>query len=270
MQKILIPTDFSPIANNALDYAIEIAAKFESGILLYHVYTFHRKVDFNPDFPEDQQPYVKKIERQMNFTKLKFMEKIKQKGLAIQTKVEEDSIFSLFDRKLKKHDVSLIIMGSKGASGFEKVIFGSVAATALEMAKVPILVVPPNHSFLPIERIVFATDLKDISISILSPLQELAMKFGAKVTILNVNTGSSKNTQRENTLHLEGVETTYQEIPMSKSINDSINEFIDKNKIDLICMVRREKSFFESLFKKSISKLQVYNSKIPLFVLPEN
>jgi Ethanolamine utilization protein EutJ (predicted chaperonin) len=57
---------------------------------------------------------------------------------------------------------------------------------------------------------------------------------------------------------------------MSKSINDSINEFIDKNKIDLICMVRREKSFFESLFKKSISKLQVYNSKIPLFVLPEN
>ncbi|HMQ48425.1 MAG TPA: universal stress protein [Saprospiraceae bacterium] len=61
MQKILVPTDFSPVADNALNYAIEIAAKFESELLLYHVYTFHRKVDFNWDFPEDEQPYVKKI-----------------------------------------------------------------------------------------------------------------------------------------------------------------------------------------------------------------
>lgn len=270
MQKILVPTDFSPVADNALNYAIEIAAKFESELLLYHVYTFHRKVDFNPDFPKDQQPYVKKIERQMNFTKQKFMAKIKQKGLTIQTKVEENNIVSLFDRKLKEHSISLIIMGSKGASGLEKVIFGSVAATALELAKVPILVIPPNHSFRPMERIVFATDLKEISKSVLSPIQKLALKLGAKITILNVNTGTDKDTDGERTVSLEGVETTSQEIPMSKSINDSINEFVDKNKFGIMCMVRRKKGFFESLFKKSVSKSQVYNNTIPLLVVPEN
>lgn len=270
MKRILVPTDFSPVANNALNYAIEIAAKFESELLLYHVYTFHRKVDFNWDFPEDEQPYVKNIERQMNFTKQKFMDKIKQKGLTIQTRVEEDNIFTLFGSKVKKHNISLIIMGSKGASGLAKVIFGSVAATALEMAKVPVLVVPPNHSFRPLKQIVLATDLNEVSTSILSPLQKLAINFDAKVTIFNVNTNSNKDAPQKNDLYLKDVETIYSEVPMSQSINESINEFVKKNNFDLMCMIRREKGFLVSIFKKSITKTQVYNSKIPLLVLPEN
>lgn len=55
---------------------------------------------------------------------------------------------------------------------------------------------------------------------------------------------------------------------MSKSINESINEFIRDHKSDLLCMIRREKGFFESIFKKSITKTQVYNTRIPLLVLP--
>lgn len=270
MQKILIPTDFSPVADNALKYALEIATEFESELLLYNVYTFYRKIDYNANYPDDEQPFVKNIEKQMNFTKQKFTERIRQKGLTIQTKVEEDTIFSLFDRKAKKHDVSLIIMGSKGASGLEKIIFGSVAATALEMAKVPVLVVPPKYAFAPIKKIAFATDLKEVPENVLAPLRELAVKFNAKVTILFVNTDSDRETNNDFNVDIEGVETTYQEVPMSGSINDSINEFVDVNKFDLMCMVRREKGFFESLFKKSISKSQVYNSKIPLLVLPEN
>ena len=270
MQKILIPTDFSSVADNALNYAIEIAAKFKSELLLYHVYSFHRKVDYDWNFPEDEQPYVKKIERQMDVTKLKFKEKIKQKGLSLQTIVEENDILALFKRKITKHNINLIVMGSKGASGLEKVIFGSVAATALDMAKVPVLVVPPKHSFRPIEQIVLARDLNEISTSILSPLQNLALQFGAKVTILNVNTDSNKAPLQKNNLLLKDLETTYRKIPLFKNINKSLDDFVKKNDFDLMCMIRREKGFFESLFKKSITKTQVYNSKIPLLVLPEN
>jgi nucleotide-binding universal stress UspA family protein len=270
MKKILVPTDFSPIADNALNYAIEIAAKFESEILLYHVYSFRRKIDFDWNFPEDEQPYVKNIERQMNVTKEKFREKIKQKGLTIQTIVEEDNVFSLFARKAVKYNVSLIVMGSKGASGLEKVVFGSVAVIALERAKVPILVVPPSRSFLPLQQIVLASDSNAVSANILLPLQKLAFKFAAKVTVLNVNRDSRNGVPPENHLHLKEVETTYVEIPGSRDIHKSINDFVEKNQFDLMCMIRREKGFFESLFKKSTIKRQVYHNKIPLLVLPEN
>lgn len=270
MQKILIPTDFSPVADNALNYAIEIATKFKSELYLYHVYSMNKKIDYDLNFPDDEQPYVKKIEEKMNFTKQKFMEKITKNWLSIQTKVEEKHIYSLFKSIVKEHEINLIIMGSKGASGLEKIVFGSVAASALDMAEVPVLVVPPKIPVTPLKHIVLAKDPNEISINVLSPLQKLAVKFGAKVTIFYVNTDSSNDTIKKMDLSLNGVETTYHEVPMSKSINESINEFIRDHKCDLLCMIRREKVFFESIFKRSITKTQVYNTRIPLLVLPAN
>lgn len=270
MKKILVPIDFSTVAENALNYAIEIAAKFESELVLYHAYTFNKKFDYDWNFTEDEQPYVRNLEQKMSATVNKFKEKFIRNGLLIQTRVEELHVFTLFDRIVKKHEIDMIIMGSKGASGLEKVIFGSVASGTLDLAKVPVLVVPPNQSYQPLEQVILAIDLDHVSTNALSPLQKLATKFGTKVTILSINTGgSNKDAHHRVESFLKNVETTYHEAPMSKSINQSINEFIKINKYDLMCMIRREKGFFESLFQRSITEEQVYNTSIPLLVLPE-
>jgi nucleotide-binding universal stress UspA family protein len=269
MKRILVPTDFSPIADNALKYAIEIAAKFKSELYLYHVYSFD-KFNYDINFHKDEQPFTAKVNRSMKKTRQKFMEKIRQNGLFVQTYVEQDNFFSLFGKKVKKHEIDLIVMGSKGASGLKKVIFGSVAATALDTAKVPVLVVPPNCSFHPPKHIVLTRDDSEVSSNVLSPLLKLAVKFGARLTLLKVNTGSNKYTYRETDLDLDGVETTYREVPMSNSINESINGFIERAGCDLLCMIRREKSFFESIFNNSITKNQAFSSQVPLLVLPEN
>ncbi len=270
MQKILIPTDFSAVADNALNYAIEIAAKFKSELYLCHVYSINKKLDYDWDYSDEEQPYKRKMEEKMKLTKLKFTEKIAQKGLSIQTIVEENMILSLFSTQVKKHNIDLIVMGSKGASGLEKVIFGSVAATALEMSKVPVLVVPPEYVFPPFKETVLALDQNSISLRTLSPFQKLVAKFGAKVTLLRVLTDSNKNTPGGKILGFDGVETTYREVPMHNSVNESIKKFVAKENCDLLCLIRREKSFFESIFTKSITKTQVYDSQIPLLVLPEN
>ena len=160
-------------------------------------------------------------------------------------------------------------MGSKGASGLEKVIFGSVAGSALDLAEVPVLVVPPNYSLNSLKHIVLAIDQNEVAKNVLLPLQKMVSMFGAKVTILYVDKGSNKEREKNMDLSLKDVETTYREVPMSKNINETINEFIETNNCDLLCMVRREKGFFETLFQKSIIKDQVYKSNIPLLVLPE-
>lgn len=269
MKKILVPTDFSTIADNATKYAIEIAAKFKSEIYLYHVYSFDR-FNYDLNFGDDEQPFTKKMKRFMNRTKRKFMGDITEKGLSIQTMVEQTDIFSLFGEKVKKHGIDLIVMGSKGASGFTKVVFGSVAATAMEIAKVPVLVIPPVYTFRSLEQIVLAIDNREVAPNVLSPIQKLALKFGAKVTLLNVKVGLDKNAHGMVHSYLDGVETIYREVPMSKSINETINRFIQEEGCDLLCMIRREKGFLESIFQKSITKAQVYNNRVPLLVLPEN
>lgn len=269
MKKILVPTDFSPVADNAMLYATAIATEFRCELYLYHAYSFDR-FNYDLNFSEDEQPYTKKVERKMNLAELKLKGKIVEDELSVKSIVEKGSTLVLFQNGAKKHGIDMIVMGTKGATGLEKAVFGSVAATALEIAKVPVLVVPPEHSFRPFKHLVLTIDHKEIAGNVLLPLQKLANKFGAKVTLLNVNTSQNKNTYHEMDLSgLGDVERTYQEVPMSKSINESINEFIEKEDCDLLCMVRREKGFFKSLFKRSITKAQVFNSRIPLLVLPE-
>lgn len=267
MRKILIPTDFSPVADNALNYAIEIAAKFKSELHMHHVYSVDLRRDYDLSYPADEQPYVKNLEQKMNSAKQRISEKIAQKGLELYTKVSDTHILTLFKKTVRQLDIDLIIMGTKGASGITKIIFGSVAATALELADAPLLVVPPVSTFGPVKNIVLAVDLKEVSASVLLPLQKLALKYEAQVTILNVNSSVTKDFAKEIELSLMGVETSYREVPMSKSINESINDFIENNPCDLLCMIRREKGFFESIFKKSRTIDQVSNTIVPLLVL---
>ena len=243
MKKILVPTDFSPIADNALNYAIGIAAAFKSELYLCHVFAFDR-FNYNFDLPDDKQPYPKKLERKLKMTKQKFSEKIKQAGITVHTMVEQESIFSLFGSKVNELKIDMIIMGSKGASGIEKVVFGTVAGTALNWAKVPVLVVPPQHGFQAPEDIVLALDDKEVSQEVLSPLQKLALGFGAKVTVLKVKSSWSKKGNNKIDLPLEGIETNYQEVRLLNSVNESINDFVEKEGCDLLCMVRRGKGLF--------------------------
>ena len=268
MKKILVPTDFSPVADNAIRHAIGIAAAFDSELILYHTYTFDR-FNYDLDSSEDQQPLTKKLERKMNLTERKFRKEITEKGLSVRTIVERGDMLSLFKRKVKAHGISLIVMGSKGATGLKKVIFGSVAARAMESAKVPVLVVPPQYAYRPLQHIILAMDDKGAAEAVVSPIQKLAIKFSADVTVLTVRTGTGGEALDKNALSLEGAEVAYQEVPLSKSINESINAYLASEDCDLLGMVRREKGFFESIFQKSITKEQVLNSRVPLLVLPE-
>lgn len=268
MKKILVPTDFSRIADQALTYALEIGAKFDSELLLYHVYHVS-KVDYNRDFPPDEQPLKNQLERKMELTQLKFQEAITEKGLRVKTKVAREPILAVFDRKVQEHEIDLMVIGSKGASGLKKVIFGSVAATALNMAKVPIFVIPPDSNTMPIKHIVLAVDQQSISQAILTPLQQLATAFGARVTILNVRESTPTPHLRRKNFPLDGVEVNYQEIPMLTNINDTISAFVKNTDCDLLCMIRREKGFFERLFEGSNTVNQAYRSQKPLLVLPD-
>jgi nucleotide-binding universal stress UspA family protein len=266
MKKILVPTDFSPIADNAFRYAIEIASVLGSEILLHHAYTLDR-FNFNLDFPRDKQPYAREMERKMRKKMQGFQAQVDAKGVGVETKVEEEDIFSLFNRKAIENEIELIIMGTKGASGVKGGVFGSVAAAALDSAEVPVLLIPPDRTFSSIENVVLATDHKGFTANVVAPLRNLVRHLDAEVTLLNVKDG---NEAVIDAVHFEGVKTSFKEVPMSGSINESINDYICKEGCDLLCMIRRRKSLLESFFQKSITKTQVFENQVPLLVLPDH
>jgi nucleotide-binding universal stress UspA family protein len=101
-------------------------------------------------------------------------------------------------------------------------------------------------------------------------LKELLVKFHSGLTVLSVvdKLGHGGGAKRE--LEFQGVDTQYEEIELTKSVNKSINDYVKTKDLDLVCMIRREKGFFESIFRKSVTKTQVYRTKVPFLVLSEN
>jgi len=147
--KILIPIDGSTNSMKAIDYAVDLANKYKSELLALHVlysqsgFAFHKETvagaitssslnDLNLDAKQEAEKWFKEIN-----------EKAEKRKVQIKTEVVF-TVISIVEGILtyaEKEDINLIIIGSKGKSGWKKLIVGSVASGISTYAHCPILIV---------------------------------------------------------------------------------------------------------------------------------
>ena len=114
MKKILVPTDFSANAMNALRYAIELARTFESKITLIHTYEVIKRTDMLVSMEEVIQ---KDIDRETRALKKKIPE-----DLLADIVVKKGEAVGIISDLAEYGSFDLIVMGTKGASGLRKVL----------------------------------------------------------------------------------------------------------------------------------------------------
>ena len=147
--KILIPIDGSTNSMKAIDYAVDLADKYKSELLALHVlysqsgFAFHKETvagaitssslnDLNLDAKQEAEKWFKEIN-----------EKAEKRKVQIKTEVVF-TVISIVEAILtyaEKENINLIIIGSKGKSGWKKLIVGSVASGISTYAHCPILIV---------------------------------------------------------------------------------------------------------------------------------
>jgi nucleotide-binding universal stress UspA family protein len=127
--KIMIPSDGSKFAQKAEDVAIDLAKKLESTVVAVHI--IDEKLIYPFDVMEDEGN--------------KILSKIHEKGNANDVKVDEVLIFGNPRHDMKKiaekSHADMVVIGSHGRSGIEKILMGSVAENALKTVDVPVLLV---------------------------------------------------------------------------------------------------------------------------------
>lgn len=271
IKNILLPTDFSDNASNALRYGIELAKKFNAKLFILNVY--HIPLH-NPDgaiFSDEELTKETINAKKEEFKKLKnnFLgltminyDTILEHGLAVDVILD----------KSKELNIDLIIMGTRGASGIAKVLLGSNTATVVSKAECPVLAIPKEASFKPFKEIALATDYEKTDQSIFETLIYLANAFEAKVHIVNVNEDISKVSVEEATTGMK-LHKTFNQIEHSyymindEEVEEGLEEYIEEKKIDLLVMIPKKHTIFERLFRKSHTKEMVYQTKIPLLTL---
>lgn len=187
LKSLLFATDFSPASQAALPYAAAIARRYGARLSLAHVV---RPQVWAPAPPE-WVPMESDVPRQAALAE---MAKLEQSsvlaGLPHQVAVEEGAVWECLSRLIREQETDLLIMGTHGRRGLQKLLMGSVAEELFRLAACPVLTVgpgvAPTAGTAEFHRILFATDFSNESQAALPYAVSLAQENQARLTLLHV------------------------------------------------------------------------------------
>ena len=275
MKTIIVPTDFSPTATNAMNFAADMAVNINASLMLLHIYQVPVSMTDVPVVLVSADELRKDSELKLKELK-DAVAHITSGKIKIYTEARMGDVVDEVEQVCKQIQPFAVIMGTKGTSGVERMLFGSTTLTAIRHLKWPVIVVPPGKEYgTGIKKIGFACDFNKVIES--TPVQfikNMVKEFGAELHVLNVdyeNRHFKPETPEESLmLHtlLENLDPKYHFIN-NKDIENGINEFAETNNIDLLITIPKKHGLLESLFKHSSTKELVKQSHVPVMCVHE-
>lgn len=278
MKTIIIPTDFSPTALNATNYAVDMALAIDASVLLLHVYQVPVSYNNNMDVPLPviDVNQLEEINREKIQTLKEQLQHITSGKIQIDTEVKMGMLTEALEELGEKVKPFAIVMGNRGGGAVERLLVGSAALSAIRNLSVPVVIVPSGATFNGIKKIGFACDFKKIEETTpVDYLKNWAKTFNATLGILNVdyNKDSASPEIKTKTALLqsllgEDVKTGFFFIN-NEDVENGINEFAENNNVDLLIVVPRKHNLLERLFQKSHASDLVFHSRIPILSIHE-
>lgn len=275
MKTIIVPTDFSPAALNATNYAADMALAIKANLLLFHVYQLPLSVSDTPIVLLSVEEMKDAAESKLSQLK-KDLGHITSGALEIYTEARLGNMSDELEDCCNKTQPLAVVMGTKGHSAVERALFGSNTLSVIKHLSWPVICVPIGKEYGPgIKRIGLACDFREVKETTpIAVIKMLVKEFQAELHILNVDHDNQKfnpdTPQQSVLLHtaLEELNPEYHYIE-KKDIEDGINEFAETNNLDLIITIPKKHKLLEGLFKKSSTKQLVFDSHVPVMCVHE-
>lgn len=202
MKTIIVPTDFSEQAGYALDMAVQIARRSSAKILLLNVIEGMRSFSFNTmgeaETATGEEAFIiKRLIEQTRENLYDLKAKKEYEGIVIESLIEMGSPYQGIGSAVADHNADLIVMGTKGASGLDEVLIGSNTERVVRYANCPVITIKERIELDSIERIVFATSLKEDQPIVVQKIKEMQKQLNAELHLVKVNTPNNFHTQRQ-------------------------------------------------------------------------
>ncbi|MCX8019776.1 MAG: universal stress protein [Chitinophagaceae bacterium] len=275
MKAIIVSTDFSPAATHAMHYALDMAMKIQASVIFYHAYQVPVSYSDVPlmlvSVEELKQSAGEKLDELKNNA-----ERITSGKIKIYTELRMGDVIDELQNLCEHIKPFAVVMGTKGASGLERVLFGSNTLTAIRHLTWPVICVPPGKLFGEgIKKIGFACDFKNVvETTPADVIINFTKEFGAELHVLNVDYRDRSfrpdTPEQSALLHtlLQEANPQYHFIE-HEDIEDGINDFAEKNNLDLIIAIPKKHKLLESLFKPSSTRQLVFESRVPVMCIHE-
>ncbi len=280
MKKVLLPTDFSDNAWNALFTAL----KLYTGVACHFYLLNAHEPNFANLMGNKGKQRLGFIYDSMEAYSNQEMDKVldylkknhKNSKHTFEGISRTDDLVSAIKEMVLKKDIEMIIMGTQGATGAKEVFIGSNTVKAIKAIRNrPVIAVPENYDFKALKNIVFPTDFMSPYESFeLKPLVELASLWTTKIRVFQVGQEflmtDIQITNRELlSERLKEIAHDYFDVEFKTSVVDAIGQFAKEQDADMISLVHYEHTFMEKMIREPVVKKVAFHTRIPLLVLPE-
>lgn len=269
-KKIICPVDFTPVSNNSLAYAAQLAKKLQAGLHLLNVKTL---VNTGP-VPAG---VMVEADAQIAGELMKATRDTIMKTHQVECTSEVDVTRESMEQAIvaAAGEDGLVVMGTDGADSLFQYFFGTNTYHVIKNAKCPVVVVPDNAVFEPVGEIVFAWDYSMKNIDSFSVMKAIADALGAKITLLHI---SKDNTEISNQLFDVFREQVIREMGgdagfvrferiFSGDITNSIAAYMNQSKAQMLALTHYDHGWMHNLFRQSVVKNLTTNAAFPTIIL---
>lgn len=272
MFTILIPSDFSKNATNAIRYALQLTKKMPCKLVFFHGEIIPAVGTSEIPFAYlefDREASQKQFEKYTSTIVKTLKIKIDPKNVS-HLMTEGFSAAPLLLDAADKTAADLIIMGARGATGMRKILFGSTAADVIAKSKVPVLAVPESYIYSPVKKMLHASDLKNLK-NELSMVLPFAKLFNATLEVAHITDTSMADAKLITRAQSEVKRRSYKKmklyveaITFGQNISRDIKQLTQRHHPDMLIMFRHEHNWLGRLFFTSRTENLVYESRIPI------
>ena len=265
METILIPTDFSEAANNAVKYGVELAKYFDAKLVFVNAY---------PILPAN-------YESGTSFELLNSLKEASEQALeSLKSHYPEHRIecfsemgypYDVIENAASKYNADLIVMGIVGEAGGLQKVIGSNAIHVARNLKVPCFIIPEEIVYHRIHKIAFACDYDTLEESTLLYVAKcFASICDAELEVVNVD-NEEMNKQKLDTEKFidEKLHTIKHTISVvnNDSISDGITEYLSKHSVDVLMLSPKKHNLFHYLFNENVTKELAFKVRLPLLTI---
>lgn len=276
MVKLIIPTDFSETAMNAIFYALELMKYEKCDITIVHAFAdevYENTTEMSRDYFEE---YRDKIEVNVNVKLQQVISQMLEKSPNPRHDYKRvssfGSIVDVVNDLVEKEEADLVVMGTKGQTNKENITFGSNTINVIRYVNCPVLSVPSAYHDMHPEHILFPTNyMIPFNRRGFKLASNIAKNYASKIHFLHVSTlKNMSHRQEDNKAFIKYCFKDnlidFSQLP-EINVTKAIEKTIEAKNIDLLVMVNHRQSYLENMISNSKIEDLELNLKIPFLVL---
>ncbi len=273
IKNIVVPTDFSATSRNAYRYAQILAEALDAEITVVHVkerFLTASEVSIPSIAIYDEMPL---IETMNDFLENKDEDAPVMVKTKVQSKILTGHAIDEIVHYSNREDVDLIVMGTTGLQDFVSKIIGTVSLDVANKAHCPVVLVPRDATWQPINRIMFAANYASTVPKIVHEITSFAELLGSNIHFVHVNENLLADDKLMETIWDELFTTSDPRVAFEMhtiyngDVVDQLQKYATDHHIDLVAFVNKKRNFWQNLMHNSVTQNVAISIDKPMLIM---